>query len=316
MYDKVYRPLYTDSDGHEMVCWVMPGVPLTIFSNHFSADTFDYLDWHWHEEVQFCLALKGNICIEVDTNIYLLEEGEAVFINSCHRHKVCRDTREAIYVCFNIASGFPCQNSDYGLYRKYKEPFMNLETSPAVHMKQGSSHALILEILKQMWTVFQGKNFGYELELWSMLLQLWKELTQIVSTSHVGVEEVTDRNAIRLHRIITFIRREYANNFSLVDVANSVYLSRSECSRFFKKEMGCSIFDYAMRYRIDKSIELLQQTDKKISVIAMETGFSSQSYYTECFKRHTGLTPKQFREMRRSEAEAAESTPRANKPKQ
>ena len=75
MYDKVYRPLYTDSDGHEMVCWVMPGVPLTIFSNHFSADTFDYLDWHWHEEVQFCLALKGNICIEVDTNIYLLVTG-------------------------------------------------------------------------------------------------------------------------------------------------------------------------------------------------------------------------------------------------
>lgn len=94
------------------------------------------------------------------------------------------------------------------------------------------------------------------------------------------------------------------NNISLNDVADSVYLSKSECCRFFRKATGQLLFAYISHYRIDKSLELLTQTDKKISVIAAEVGFSTQSYYTECFKKQIGLTPYQFRQSRQSEGVA------------
>ncbi|WP_427112055.1 helix-turn-helix domain-containing protein [Megasphaera sueciensis] len=55
-----------------------------------------------------------------------------------------------------------------------------------------------------------------------------------------------------------------------------------------------------MQYRIDKSIELLLSTNRNISDIAVAVGFSSQSYYTACFKKQKSVTPGQFRKIRRT----------------
>jgi transcriptional regulator GlxA family with amidase domain len=52
-----------------------------------------------------------------------------------------------------------------------------------------------------------------------------------------------------------------------------------------------------LRYRIDKSKELLAQTDLSITEIAFQVGFNSQSYFDRIFQRFTGLSPHHFRRM-------------------
>ncbi|MBC8535620.1 helix-turn-helix transcriptional regulator [Feifania hominis] len=73
-------------------------------------------------------------------------------------------------------------------------------------------------------------------------------------------------------------------------------MSRSECCRFFKHATGQTLFEYLLSYRIRKSIEALTHTDQSIAQIAAGTGFGSQSYFTDCFKRQLGITPLQFRQ--------------------
>ena len=84
---------------------------------------------------------------------------------------------------------------------------------------------------------------------------------------------------------------------SLDDVAAQISLSRSECSRFFKKQTGESMFDYLNSYRINKSIDLLRDTDMSIAEIASTVGFCSQSYYTDCFRKFKKITPKKYKEL-------------------
>ena len=303
MQYKVKRPLWVDGNRHELVHWVVAGLPVTIFYNKFGPDTFDYLDWHWHEELQLCLALSGDICVQVGEASYPIGRDSAILINSRQLHKISRRSDTAEYVCMDISQAFPCQPSDYELYRKYREPVLGLQGKPAYVFSGKNDHeAVILDTLHQMWECYQKKEFGYELDLYRMLLHVWKEFILTIPAQETA--EGQTEESVRLRKIISFIRREYMNNISLNDVADSVYLSKSECCRFFRKATGQLLFAYISHYRIDKSLELLTQTDKKISVIAAEVGFSTQSYYTECFKKQIGLTPYQFRQSRQSEGVA------------
>lgn len=63
----------------------------------------------------------------------------------------------------------------------------------------------------------------------------------------------------------------------------------------FQNQTGQTVFSYLIQYRIHKSLELLRNTDMEIARIALECGFSNQSYYTSRFRELLGMTPKQYR---------------------
>lgn len=299
---KVNKPLWVDGNKRELIQWVIPGLPLTVFSHTLSPDTYDYLDWHWHEECQLCFPLKGNIRINVNDRTYLVTEGNGVFINCREMHQVARETMTAEYICMKIALSFPCQDSDYELCRKYKEPILGRNSKPSYLFTGADEHErMILDILHKIWTCFEEKTFGYELDMYQLLIKLWREFMLTIPRQPEIQEE--NKENLRLRMIIDYIRREYMNDISLDDIAAYMFLSKSECSRFFRKAAGQPLFAYLSEWRIYKSIELLTQTEKKVSVIAAETGFSSQSYYTECFKKQMGMTPNQFRKARRANRE-------------
>ena len=60
-------------------------------------------------------------------------------------------------------------------------------------------------------------------------------------------------------------------------------------------------------YRLNKSVELLTNTDKSILEIAYDTGFSNSSYYTEIFGGRFGCTPSQYRKRARPRGGAADT---------
>ena len=71
--------------------------------------------------------------------------------------------------------------------------------------------------------------------------------------------------------------------------------SRGECCRYFKKKMKMTISEYLLEYRLKKSLELLEKTDKNITQIANSIGFNSASNYTAMFKLKLKETPSHYR---------------------
>ena len=79
------------------------------------------------------------------------------------------------------------------------------------------------------------------------------------------------------------------------EVKPVVNLCPEECERFFKRMTGMTLFQYLIEYRITKSREFLADHSFTIAEIAQNTGFSSQSYFTSCFKKFVGCTPNKYR---------------------
>ena len=78
--------------------------------------------------------------------------------------------------------------------------------------------------------------------------------------------------------------------------ADHLGLNRSYLSSQFKKETGINLNDFINLMKIDEATRLLVTTDRSVADIASLLAFSSQSYFQSVFKKHTGMTPLQYRE--------------------
>ena len=92
-----------------------------------------------------------------------------------------------------------------------------------------------------------------------------------------------------------FIKDNFANDITLNDVAQHVFLSPIYFSSYFKKKTGEKYSDYLAKVKLNKARELLSETDIKISTIAEMSGFRDTNYFHKTFKNQTGLTPVEYR---------------------
>lgn len=92
-------------------------------------------------------------------------------------------------------------------------------------------------------------------------------------------------------------QKPYLNkDFKLLDVMQVLPLNRSYISRLFNEGYGESFFSFVMRYRIDESVNLLENSpEMNIRQISDICGFSSPSVYGRAFLKIKGVTPNQYR---------------------
>ena len=98
-----------------------------------------------------------------------------------------------------------------------------------------------------------------------------------------------------LKNMIGFIQQNYTVKISLADIAASGAVGQSKCCKLFAKYIGQTPNMYLTQYRLDKSTELLKNTDMTVTEIAHVVGFSGSSYYAEAFRKWSGKSPSEYR---------------------
>lgn len=111
-----------------------------------------------------------------------------------------------------------------------------------------------------------------------------------------------------LKSMLSFVQEKYGERISLADIAAAGNVCKSKCCAIFREQLRKSPVEYLNEYRLNKSVELLTNTDKSILEIAYDTGFSNSSYYTEIFGGRFGCTPSQYRKRARPRGGAADTT--------
>ena len=104
-------------------------------------------------------------------------------------------------------------------------------------------------------------------------------------------------------RCIDYINDHLHLKLSLTALAEHVDLNPSYLSRLFKRETGLSVSEYIQTKKIDTAINMLIYSDYTPAQIASVLAFSDQSYFTDVFKKYTGLTPKKYQSLHLRETE-------------
>lgn len=127
-----------------------------------------------------------------------------------------------------------------------------------------------------------------------VLLRLKRQITLSFS------DETPSRSSRDCDLIRRYIDNHFKENISLEQLAELAHMNKYYLVHTFKKEFGTSPINYLNSRRIDESRFLLRETNHSLSTITEILGFSSLSYFSQCFRRAEGISPGKYRRQNRS----------------
>ncbi len=94
---------------------------------------------------------------------------------------------------------------------------------------------------------------------------------------------------------LDYVHKNYHNTITLKELASYVNLNPTYLSSLFKREMNMTLGQYIQIKKIEATMNMLKYSDYSYTDISNYFSYSSHSHFIAAFKKHTGMTPKQYR---------------------
>ena len=114
-------------------------------------------------------------------------------------------------------------------------------------------------------------------------------------TERVSRLRINQNNSKLLIDVANYIYHHISEPIKTEDIANSLYLSRPYLSKKFKEETNENIAEYIIKEKINEAKRLLRYSNKSLTQISSYLGFSSPSHFSRVFKKHTNLSPSEYK---------------------
>lgn len=252
---------------------------------------------HWHEALQFTIVTKGTVSMQVNGENYDLETGGAIFINGGLLHMTNQISEDGEYISFN----FPAKllSFFYGsqLELDYVLPFTSNYSFPFLLLNPSIPwQSQIIDDLSSLRSLCEASNYyGKNYEIVIRLTQIWIQLITNIHDSINKTSKTFIRKQEKLQTMLAFIHSNYQNDICLTDIAETAHISTGECCRCFKNTLHITPYEYLINFRINKSADLLKETNHSIADIAGMVGFNDSSHFIQLFKKKMQVTPKEYK---------------------
>lgn len=172
------------------------------------------------------------------------------------------------------------------------------QLSPDVHIS-GFSYNTFGELFNKIYLEYINRENGYEALLRAYLVELIIKIFRKMDST-VSAEQLSPQSRI-VDTTLTFLKKNYQKHLSLNDLAAQVFLSKDYFARLFRETTGMPISAFLQKIRIEEACKLLATTDYTVDRIAAMCGFGDTKHFYTTFKKHTGMTPKQYKNTPKAE---------------
>ena len=158
----------------------------------------------------------------------------------------------------------------------------------------------ILFCLKSLLKEADLKKHFYEdscASILDMLMIYVQRLSHTVVTSRVSQTQDSCMPDQRCKIVRQYINEYFGKKLTLDDLSQMVHINKYHLVHLFQKEYGITPIHYLNKRRLQESCFMLKNTDHSISQIASLLGYSSLSYFTQCFRDKQGMTPSEYRAL-------------------
>lgn len=276
--------------------------PVNSYSTNLSKLYMRMVRWEWHDDVEITLVKSGHALLRLSDRNIPLSPGEGFFLNQNQLHSIRSADKEAcILHTIKFHPSFLFGYGKTSMSAKYLTPVLSSSFLHCLLLKdQDDTSKEMLRIAEDTFSYCQGKIFGYELAVKSLLCYFWKLLLPfavppdgiLAESPHISADSA------RIKQAILFMEKNHMEPLTLEEIAASIHVSKSECCRCFQRSLGITPFEYLMKFRIFESTRKIMRGDeaaKSISTLAASVGFNSTSYYNKLFKKYLNCTPTEYK---------------------
>ncbi|MBU3100706.1 MULTISPECIES: AraC family ligand binding domain-containing protein [Clostridium] len=235
---------------------------------------------HFHEYYVIGFIESGNRYLSCKNKEYTVKTGDLTLFNPHDNHN-CKqvDGGTLDYRCINIEPAV-MKKVAYEITGKDYLPYFT-ETvlfSSDLLSSLSELHHMIMH---------EEKDFKKE-EIFLLIIE-----QLIAEYDHAGAALTTQPPNTEIKAVCDFLENNYMKSITLNDLSDLTGISKYYLLRSFTKQKGISPYCYLETIRIGNAKKLLEQQIAPIDV-ALQTGFTDQSHFTNFFKKLIGLTPKQY----------------------
>lgn len=239
---------------------------------------------HFHEYYELGYIEQGERIVICQRQKYKISKGDIVIFNPKDSHSCTElNNSELDYRCLHIPSI---------VLKNLVQEYLNSPESP-YFTPQVIYECPFIELLTELHTnVVHGKEGLKQEELFYLLMEsMISEYTDIPCQTDIqsDTKDVIDH-------ICKYIEDHYSHLLTLDELCSISGFSKYYFLHTFTAVTGISPYSYLETVRINRAKELLKEGNN-IADIALQTGFSHQSHFTNFFKKFVGMTPKQYRNI-------------------
>ncbi|MCR9295337.1 MAG: helix-turn-helix domain-containing protein [bacterium] len=150
-----------------------------------------------------------------------------------------------------------------------------------------------LRLVDDLECELNDRKPGFGAMATAAMLQLITFLSRCYSLSR----NPKSKRLLRIGDSISHLQRNLAQPISLDELVEISGMSRRNFIRTFEDTMGTSPINYLIELRIREASRLLRTTDRPITEIAFEVGFSDSNYFSRQFRNAVGLSPREYRKQ-------------------
>jgi len=169
-----------------------------------------------------------------------------------------------------------------------KHNHTSVNVSPANYIFSDKS-GYILSLLERMLEEYSTSLPGYHEVIRSKLIEI------IILTMRMHSKALPVCTDELCSKVIAFASENMGRRDILSHFSKELNLSVAYLSSKFKSVMGMPFSEYIKKIRVEQSLHLLANTNKKVIEIAQLCGYSDIKFFNRTFKEQTGFTPREFR---------------------
>ncbi len=272
------------------------GIPLQVFRWHLEGDSKRL---HAHEFHELIITLSGSGYHFIGNEKTQIKPGDIFLISPGISHYFKSVSNLSIYNVLYVANAIDFPQADLQSIPGYRVLF---EFEPKLREQRGIKPTLNLQNESFQNVVNQVKKIENEVNMRqpgfkSMAIIGLMELFCMISRSYTISDNNPSQSLLKLEKVVNYINKHYSENITLKQLCGIAAMSETALLQKFKITLGTTPIKFMIQVRIQKAAQQLLEHKSSISQVAFENGFEDSNYFSRCFKKNIGCSPREYSQL-------------------